>query len=58
MYVIISGAIFALLVLAHVARLFFEGITALFEPTFAASTILAIGMTVCSWGLLFRRKKQ
>jgi hypothetical protein len=55
-YVIASGAIFALLVLAHVARLFSEGVTVAFEPPFAAATVLGIGMSAWAWHLLRRKE--
>lgn len=57
-YVITSGAIFSLLVLAHIVRLLSEGVMVAFEPFFAASTMLGIGMTVWAWCLLRRLKRH
>ena len=55
-YVMVSGAMFVLLVLAHVARLLFEGVMVAFQPVFAASTVLGVGMSVWAWYLLRRKK--
>jgi hypothetical protein len=57
-YLIASGGIFALLVLAHIARLLSEGIMVAFEPIFAASTILGVGMSAWAWRLLMQKKKR
>jgi len=53
-YVITAGALFALLVLAHVARLFAEGLAVAREPLFAGATLLSLGMVVWAWRVLRR----
>jgi hypothetical protein len=51
-YVLISGAIFAVLVIAHVVRLYFEGVSVALEPAFVISTIFGVVMSVWAWYLL------
>lgn len=48
-YVLVTGAAFGLLVIAHIARIFLEGAQVAREPVFAATTIAALGMTIWSW---------
>lgn len=43
-YVMTSGSLFGLLVLAHVARLFAEGAGVLESPMFVVTSLLAAGM--------------
>lgn len=51
-YVRISGGIFALLLCAHVARVFLDGAYVLREPLFVATSLIALGMTLWAIRLL------
>lgn len=51
-YLIASGSVFGLLVLAHLARLVAEGWQAARDPFFVASTVLAAGLGLWAWRLL------
>ena len=53
-YLIITGVIFLLIVIAHIARVVAEGSRLATEPSFVALTALALGMAIWS-GALFRR---
>jgi hypothetical protein len=53
-YLVTTGAAFALLALAHVARLFDEGTHLVREPIFLLTTIAAIG--VCVWAVLLLKQ--
>ena len=55
-YVITTGILFALLVLAHVARLFAEGPGPLADPFFLASTGMAAAMSLWAWFVVRRRR--
>jgi uncharacterized protein (DUF2062 family) len=48
-YVITTAIVFSLLVLAHIARIFAEGLQVAWDPFFALSTVLAAGL--CVWAL-------
>jgi hypothetical protein len=48
-YVLVSGMVFLLIVLAHVARLFAEGIHLLKEPAFAFTSVLSIALVGWAW---------
>ncbi len=50
-YVLMSGVLYLLLVLAHVARVVAEGTSVVRNPTFAATTVAAVLMTGWSWRL-------
>jgi hypothetical protein len=50
-YVIITGAVFGLLTLAHVWRAFAEGVHSVANPWFVATTALAAVLTVWAWRL-------
>ena len=52
-YVITTGAIFALLVVAHIWRIYVERSAAM-EPFFILSTLLAVTFTVWAWRLARR----
>ncbi len=55
-YLVVSGVIFFLIVIAHALRLASEGMRLALEPSFGASSLVAIGM--CLWaGVLFRRSR-
>jgi hypothetical protein len=51
-YVITSGAIFGLLVVAHMARLFAEGWGVATNPWFVLTTVAAAGLSVWAVRLL------
>jgi hypothetical protein len=54
-YLLTSGIIFFLIVIAHAARIAAEGLHLSTEPDFLAATALALGMAI--WAcVLFRRK--
>jgi hypothetical protein len=53
-YVITTGAIFGLLVLAHAWRLFEEGPRLAREPWFAGFTLISAGMCLWAWRVLRR----
>jgi hypothetical protein len=55
-YVIATGIAFALIFLAHLARLFAEGIWLLREPTFILTSILSLGLAAWAVILLIRRR--
>ena len=50
-YLLTSGAVFALLVVAHVVRLFAEGPTVALKPVFVITTLLAVALTAWAWRL-------
>ena len=53
-YLVVSGSIFFLIVIAHALRVASEGTRLAFEPSFVLASALAIGM--CVWAfVLFRR---
>jgi uncharacterized membrane protein YdcZ (DUF606 family) len=53
-YVITTGAVFALIILAHIVRMFAEGWHLLKEPSFALASLLAVALLV--WAIrLFRQ---
>jgi hypothetical protein len=56
-YVIATGIIFALLFLAHVARVFAEGTWILREPMIIVTSILSLGMAIWAVVLLTRRPR-
>ena len=51
-YVITSGVLFALLVVAHILRILAEGIRTAGDPFFLAMTVLGAGMAVWAWRVL------
>ena len=53
-YVITTGAVFALLVVAHAARIAMEGTRLLGEPDFVLATLIPAGMCVWAWRVLRR----
>jgi hypothetical protein len=55
-YLLISGVLYFVLVLAHVARLLAEGTSVASSPMFTISTVAATLMTTWSWRLLRRAR--
>ena len=56
-YVAITGIAFALIVVAHIARLFAEGSWLLQEPSFILTSLLSLGLTIWATLLLFKRPR-
>jgi hypothetical protein len=50
-YVATSGVIFALIVAAHIARLFAEGPHLLKEPVFLFTSVLSMALVTWAWRL-------
>lgn len=55
-FIIASGIIFALMFIAHVARIFAEGAGILHEPLIVVTSILSLGMAIWAVVLLTRRR--
>jgi hypothetical protein len=53
-YLITTGAVFALLTLAHLVRMVIEGGHVAMDPVFAIFTI--ISASLCVWALMLLRK--
>ena len=54
LYILVSGALFALVLLAHVARVILEGPHPLEEPIFIGATLASLGMAAWAAFLLLR----
>ena len=55
-YVITSGVIFALITLAHIARVAVEGARLAHEPFFVLLTIGTTALSVWAWSVAARRQ--
>jgi hypothetical protein len=56
-YVVTSGSVFGLLVLAHIARVIAEGLHVAADPVFMFAT--AVAATLCAWaGYLLRNARR
>ena len=53
-YVITTGIVFALIVVAHVARVMAEGAQLLKEPSFIFTSLLSVALCVWAWRVLRR----
>lgn len=53
-YVVVTGGLFVLIALAHVARLFSEGPGVLTQPIFLATSLLSVVIAV--WAVVIFRK--
>lgn len=53
-YLLVTGTVFGLIVLAHLARLFSEGTHMLTEPWWVALTLAAAGLSIWAFRLLGR----
>ncbi len=51
-YIIVTGIIFALLVVMHVWRLVAEGPRLVTDPVFIVFTVLSAALTVWAWRLI------
>jgi hypothetical protein len=56
-YVIATGLVFALIFVAHAARVFAEGTWVLHQPVFIVTTLLSLGVAVWAAWLVFRRPR-
>ena len=50
-YVIVTGLLFVLIVVAHVLRIFSEGIHVARDPWFLFTTLVSLGLCGWSWHL-------
>lgn len=50
LYVAITGLIFLIIFLSHIARLFFEGLGALSQPVFLTTSILSAA--IAAWAVI------
>jgi hypothetical protein len=53
-YLITTGLVFSLITIAHMARVFAEGLRMAREPFFVLLTLLAAGLSIWAWYLLKR----
>jgi hypothetical protein len=53
-YVITTGILFGLLVLAHLVRLGIEGVRLAKDPFFVLATLVSAGMSLWAWRLARR----
>ena len=53
-YVITTGLVFGLVVLAHIARLVAEGVRLAIDPFFALATVASAGLSLWAWRLARR----
>jgi hypothetical protein len=51
-YVVTTGIVFALILLAHLARVVMEGIQVATQPAFVFTTALAAGLCIWAWRLV------
>lgn len=55
-YVLITGTLFAMIVVAHIARMAAEGLAIAKDPFFALATVIAGAMS--AWAFLLVRQAQ
>lgn len=56
-YVVVTGIAFALLAVAHIARIIMEGAQVLFEPIFVFTSAASVGITLWAIILIERDRK-
>lgn len=56
-YVIVTAIVFALLAVAHIARIIMEGVQVLFEPIFLFTSVASVGLVLWAIILLERARK-
>ena len=56
-YIAVTGALFALMFVAHIARAFAEGSGLLREPFFIFTTVASVGLATWAAILFFRRPR-
>jgi hypothetical protein len=57
-YLVVTGCVFALLVVAHIVRVFLEGPGVLRQPDFLIATLCAMGLLGWACYLLMNRKPR
>ena len=57
-YVMITGAVFGLLTLAHLLRIIMEGLHLAKDPVYILITIAAASLCVWAWRLLWLSKRR
>ena len=57
-YVITTGTLFGLVVLAHIWRVFEEGAHPVTEPSFVLLTLAAAAMSAWAWILVARSRRS
>jgi hypothetical protein len=57
-YLITTGTVFGLIVLAHICRIFAEGPRLAKEPVFLLLTFVAAGLSIWAWLLLVRSSRS
>jgi hypothetical protein len=57
-YILTTGIIFLLIVAAHVARVYAEGLHLIRQPTFAFTSLLSIALSVWAWRLFRSRSTK
>ncbi len=55
-YVVVTGIVFALILVAHIARVAAEGSHLLVQPVFLGTSLLSLGLTAWAGWLLGRRR--
>ena len=53
-YLLTTGTVFVLIIVAHIARMFAEGPGLLKEPAYVLTTVLCTALVVWAWRLLPR----
>ncbi len=56
-YLITTGTIFGLITIAHVLRMFAEGVHQATDPVFLLLTFVAAGLSFWAWRLLWRSSR-
>lgn len=56
-YVVVTGIVFALLAVAHIARIVMEGAQVLFEPIFLFTSVASVGLVLWAIILVERSRK-
>ncbi len=56
-YVVVTGIVFALLAVAHIARIVMEGGQVLFEPIFLFTSVASVGLVLWAIILVERSRK-
>ena len=56
-YLLTTGSVFGLIVVAHIWRAFVEGTRVITDPVFILLTILAAALSIRAWRLLGRPER-
>ena len=57
-YLRVSGAVFALVVILHIARFIGEGMHVASDPYFVFGTVLSAGLCLWAWRLLRKNAEE